>query len=127
LKHKDEFDSMRFNFIAYPLRVYWDKTFIELRDVIEALMGAVIEVYFGIRHYYLCNKKFNMFYVEIQQIKIMKPGCSIMTSGFKRCNACKRLLDVSKIVITNGGCEEDMRVEKEKGWIKRNDMLEYIQ
>ncbi|KAJ8580664.1 hypothetical protein M405DRAFT_886016 [Rhizopogon salebrosus TDB-379] len=61
LEHKDKFDSMRFDFIAYPLRVYRDKTFVEQRDVIEALTGAVVEVYFGIRHYYLCNKKFDIF------------------------------------------------------------------
>jgi hypothetical protein len=52
---------MRFDFIAYPLRVYQDKTFVEQKDVIEALTGAVVEVYFGIRHYYLCNTKFDMF------------------------------------------------------------------
>ena len=52
-KHRDEFDSMKFEFMACPLRVYRDKTFVEPKDVIGALTGAVVEVYFGMRHYYL--------------------------------------------------------------------------
>jgi hypothetical protein len=47
-KHKDEFDSMKFDFMACPLRVYRDKTFVEPKDVIEALTGVVVEVYVGI-------------------------------------------------------------------------------
>ncbi|KAJ8581471.1 hypothetical protein M405DRAFT_619766 [Rhizopogon salebrosus TDB-379] len=73
--------------MACPLRVYRDKTFVEPRDVIEALTGAVVEVYFRMRHYYLRDKKFDTFQAEIQQIKIVKPGSSIVASGFKRRNS----------------------------------------
>ena len=31
-KHRDEFDSMKFDFMACPLRVYRDKTFVEPKD-----------------------------------------------------------------------------------------------
>jgi hypothetical protein len=43
-KHRDEFDSMKFDFMACPLRVYRDKTFVEPRDVIGALTGAVVDL-----------------------------------------------------------------------------------
>ncbi|KAJ8586732.1 hypothetical protein M405DRAFT_907697 [Rhizopogon salebrosus TDB-379] len=89
--------------------VYRDKTFMELRDVIGTLMGAVVEVYFGMRHYYLRDKKFDMFQAEIQQIRIVKPGSSIVTSGFECCNAREGLLDVIKVGLTNGGDKEDVR------------------
>jgi hypothetical protein len=35
-KHRDEIDSIKFDFMAYPLRVCRDKTFVEPRDVIGA-------------------------------------------------------------------------------------------
>jgi hypothetical protein len=106
-KHRDEFDSMKFNFMACPLRVYRDKTFVEPRDVIGALTGAVVEVYFGIRHYYLRDKKFDTFQAEIQQIRIVKPG-----TGFKRRNVREGPLDVIKVGLTNGDDKEDVRAEK---------------
>jgi len=48
------------------------------------LAGAVVEVFFTMRHYYLHDKKFDTFQGEIQQIKIVKLGGSIATSGIKR-------------------------------------------
>ena len=74
---------MKFDVIACPLRVYRDKVFVEPGDVNEALMGAVVEVFFTMRHYYLGNKKFDTFQGEIQQIEIVKPGSSIVTSRIK--------------------------------------------
>jgi hypothetical protein len=73
-KHKEELESMKFDFIACPLRVYRDKVFVEPRDINEALMGTV---FFTMRHYYLRDKKFDTFRGKIQQIKIVKLGGSI--------------------------------------------------
>ncbi|OJA18664.1 hypothetical protein AZE42_12872 [Rhizopogon vesiculosus] len=84
LKYRDEFDSMKFNFEASPLRVYRGNSLVEPVDVNDALTGAVVEVYFVIRHYYLRDKKFDSFGADIQQVKILKPGTSIARSGFKR-------------------------------------------
>ncbi|KAJ8597547.1 hypothetical protein M405DRAFT_876830 [Rhizopogon salebrosus TDB-379] len=90
--------------IPCPLKVYRGKTFVEPRDVIGALTGAVVEVYFGMRHYYLRDKKCDTFQAEIQQIRIVKPGSSIATSGFKRRGACEGPLDVMcNVGLTNGG------------------------
>jgi hypothetical protein len=111
-KHRDEFNSMKFDFMACPLEVYRDKTFVEPRDVIGALTGAVVEVYFGMRHYYLRDKKCDTFQAEIQQIRIVKPGSSIATSGFKRRDACEGPLDVMcNVGLTNGG-DKDVRAGK---------------
>ncbi|KAJ8594899.1 hypothetical protein M405DRAFT_808250 [Rhizopogon salebrosus TDB-379] len=55
------------------------------------------------RHYYLRDKKFDTFQAEIQQIRIVKPGSSIATSGFERRNAREGSLDVIKVGLTNGG------------------------
>jgi hypothetical protein len=68
---------MKFDFMACPLSIYRDKVFVEPRDINEVLTGAVVEVFFTMRHYYLRDKKFNTFQGEIQQIKIVKPGGSI--------------------------------------------------
>jgi hypothetical protein len=111
-KHRDEFNSMKFDFMACPLKVYRGKTFVEPRDVIGALTGAVVEVYFGMRHYYLRDKKCDTFQAEIQQIRIVKPGSSIATSGFKRRDACEGPLDVMcNVGLTNGG-DKDVRAGK---------------
>jgi hypothetical protein len=82
-KHKAGFESMKFENMACPLRVYRDNVFVEPRNVNEALTYAMVEVYFMIRHFYMCEKKFDTFQADIQQIKIVKPGASIATSGFK--------------------------------------------
>jgi hypothetical protein len=111
-KHKEEFESVKFDFMAYPLRVYRDKVFVEPRDVNEALTGAVVEVFFTMRHYYLRDKKFDTFQAEIQQIKIIKPGGSISTSGIKRRNAREGPWDVMKISSTTGKDKEEGRTEK---------------
>jgi hypothetical protein len=111
-KHRDEFNSMKFDFMACPLKVYRGKTFVEPRDVIGALTGAVVEVYFGMRHYYLHDKKCDTFQAEIQQIRIVKPGSLIATSGFKRRDACEGPLDVMcNVGLTNGG-DKDVRAGK---------------
>jgi hypothetical protein len=69
-----------------PPGVYRDTASVEPGDVNEALQGAIIEVFFAIRHYYLRDKKFDTFQAGIQQIKIIKPGASIAAFGFKRRN-----------------------------------------
>ena len=74
---------MKFDVIACPLRVYRDKVFVEPGDINEALMGTVVEVFFTMRHHYLGDKKFDTFQGEIQQIEIVKPGSSIVTSRIK--------------------------------------------
>ncbi|KAJ8580754.1 hypothetical protein M405DRAFT_833766 [Rhizopogon salebrosus TDB-379] len=54
-------------------------------------------MFFSIRHYYLRDKKFDTFQADMQQIKIIKPGASIASSGFKRRNARDGPLDVVAI------------------------------
>ena len=49
---------------------------------------------------------------EIQQIKIVKPGGSIATSGMKRRNAREGAWDVIKISSTTGKDKEEGRAEK---------------
>jgi hypothetical protein len=63
-------------------------------------------------HYYLRDKKFDTFQAEIQQIRIVKLGSSIMTSGFKRLNAREGPLDVIKVGLTDAGDKGDVRGEK---------------
>ena len=103
---------MKFEFMACPLRVYSDKVFIKLGDINKALIGAVVEVFFTMRHYYLHNKKFDMFQGEISQIKIIKLGGSIVTSRFKWCSAHEGPWEVIKISSITGKDKEDGRAEK---------------
>jgi hypothetical protein len=58
----------------------------------EALKGTIVEVSFAIRHYCLRDKMFDIFQVNMQQIRIIKLGASIAASGFKRRNAREGLL-----------------------------------
>jgi hypothetical protein len=71
----------------------------------------MVEVFFAVRHYYLCDKKFNTFQADIQQIKIVKPGGAITSSGFKRHNAREGLLDVIDSTST-GKDEEEGKAKK---------------
>jgi len=76
------------------------------------MKGTVVEVFFTMRHYYSRDKKFDTFQGEIQQIKIVKPGGSIATSGIKRRNAREGPWDVIKISSTTGKDKEEGRAEK---------------
>jgi len=98
--------------MACPLRVYRDKVFVEPGDVNEALTGAVVEVFFTIRHYYLRDKKFDTFQGEIQQVKMVKPGGSIATPGIKQRSACEGPWEAMKISSTSGKDKDDGRAEK---------------
>jgi hypothetical protein len=64
------------------------------------------------RHYYLHDKKFDMFRGKIQQIKIVKLGGLIATSGIKWRNAREGPWDVIKISSTTGKDKEEGRAEK---------------
>jgi hypothetical protein len=110
-KHKAEFESMKFENMACPLRVYRDNIFVEPGDVNEALTGAMVEVYFTIRHFYMREKKFDTFQADIQQIKIVKPGASIATLGFKRGNARDGPLEIVNTAGT-GKDKEERRSDK---------------
>ena len=72
----------------------------------------MVEVFFTMGHYYLRDKKFGTFQGEIQQIKIVKLGGSIATSGIKQRNARKGAWDVIKISSTTGKDKEEGRDEK---------------
>ncbi|KAJ8594194.1 hypothetical protein M405DRAFT_838688 [Rhizopogon salebrosus TDB-379] len=69
-------------------RIPRDNTFVEPGDVNEALTGAMVEVFFAIKHYYMRDKKFDTFQADIQQIQIVK-----LVSWFKRPNAREGPLD----------------------------------
>jgi len=56
MKHRDEFDLMKLNYEASPLRLYRGNSLVEPAEVNDALTGAVVEVFFVIRHYYLRDK-----------------------------------------------------------------------
>ncbi|KAJ8597884.1 hypothetical protein M405DRAFT_855176 [Rhizopogon salebrosus TDB-379] len=109
MEQKEESECMKFNFLACPLAVYRDNTFMEPGEVNEALTGAMVEVFFAIRHYYLCDKKFDTFQADIQQIKDRQTRWINYFFRFKRRNARERPLDV--IDSTSTGKDEG-RAEK---------------
>jgi hypothetical protein len=104
-KHKAEFESMKFENMAYPLRVYRGNIFVERGNVNEALTDAMVEVPFTIGHFYMREKKFDTFQHDIQQIEIVEPGASIATSGFKRRSALDGPLEIVKMADTTGSRE----------------------
>jgi hypothetical protein len=112
VKHKEEFESMKFNFMACPLGVYRDTAFVEPSEVNEALEGAFEEVILAIKHYYLRRKKFDTFQADILQIKIIESGTSIAASSFKRRNAREGPLGVMIGASTVGQDKEGGRAVK---------------
>jgi hypothetical protein len=112
---------MKFENMACPLRVYRDNVFVEPGNVNEALTDAMVEVYFTIRHFYMREKKFDTFQADIQQIKIVKPGASITTSGFKPRNARDGPLEIIKTAGTIGKDKEERRSDKEREQMGIND------
>jgi hypothetical protein len=80
-------DLVKLSYEASPLRLYRRNSLVESGDVNDTLTGAVVQVFFVIRHCYLRDKKIDTFRTDIQQIKILKPGSSIACSGFKRRSA----------------------------------------
>jgi len=88
---------MKFDFIACPLRVYRNKVFVEPGDVSEALTGAVVEVFFTMRHYHLRDKKFDTFQGD-QDSQTGRFDCDFQ---IKRCNAREGPWDVIKNLIDN--------------------------
>ncbi|OAX31997.1 hypothetical protein K503DRAFT_860535 [Rhizopogon vinicolor AM-OR11-026] len=114
MKHRDEFDLVKLNYEASPLRLYRGNFLVEPADVNEALTGAVVKVFFVVRHYYLCNKIFDMFRTDIQQIKILKSGTSIACSGFKRRDAREELFNIVKTASSSAHAKSDESGRAEK-------------
>jgi hypothetical protein len=107
----EEFESIKFDFMACLFGVYRDKTFVEPGGVNEASKSTIGEVFFAIRHYCLRNKMFDIFQANMQQIGIVKPGASIAASGFKH-DAREGLLDVIISRSTTGKDKEGGMAEK---------------
>jgi hypothetical protein len=61
----------------------------------------------------------NSIHADIQQIKIVKPGGSIASSGFKWRNAREGPLDAINSIST--GKYKEGRAEKRRGQIEAND------
>ncbi|OAX39823.1 hypothetical protein K503DRAFT_769139 [Rhizopogon vinicolor AM-OR11-026] len=114
MKHRDEFDLVKLNYEASPLRLYRGNSLVEPADVNEALTGAVVEVFFVVRHYYLRDKKLDTFCADIQQVQILKPGTSNVCSGFKRRNAREGPFDIVKAASSSAHAKggESGRAEK---------------
>jgi len=59
IKHRGEFELVKLNYEASPLRLYRGNSLVEPGDVDDAFTGAVVRVFFVIRHYYLRDNKFD--------------------------------------------------------------------
>jgi len=103
---------MKLGYKTSPLRLYRGESLVEPADVNEALMGAVVQVFFTIRHYYLREKKFDSFSADILQIKILKPRLSMTHSGFKRRNAREGPFDIVGTASSSAKSDEPGRNEK---------------
>jgi len=66
-KYREEFNLMKLDYEASPLRLYRGESLVEPADVNEALTGAVVQVFFTIQHYYMREKKFDPFGADILQ------------------------------------------------------------
>jgi hypothetical protein len=62
---------------------------------------------FTIRHFHIREKKFDTSQADIQQTEIVKPGASIVTSGFKQRNARDGPLEIVKTAGTTGNDKEE--------------------
>ncbi|OAX33063.1 hypothetical protein K503DRAFT_776002 [Rhizopogon vinicolor AM-OR11-026] len=102
MKHKDEFDLVKLNHEASPLRLYRGNSLVSRQIVLRRppLLSA--------------RQKFDTFCADIQQIKILKPGTSNACSGFKRRNAREGPFDIVKAASSSAHVKGDELGRAEK-------------
>jgi hypothetical protein len=86
-----------------PLCLYHGNTFIEPKDANKELKQALVEIYFGLKHYYMKKDHFNSFQAVIQQINILKADESTTKSVYKRTSAREGPIDFEEGPSTKKG------------------------
>lgn len=81
-----ELDALKYDFCAVPLRVYVNDRFVEPLDVNNTIRGALVEVHFELRHYFIAAESYDSFNVTIEQILVLQPGAAPPDTPYKRKN-----------------------------------------
>lgn len=71
---KGEFDTMKTSYMVNPLKVYVGNKFIEPQEVTSVLDGALVEVHFTVKQYWInsCTPVINSFSALVQQVIVLK-------------------------------------------------------
>jgi hypothetical protein len=82
----EDLDKIKFVFEAGLLPVYIDDQFVQLINVQDMLKGALVEVYFELRHFGFAKKKEDSFNATVEQVLILQPGTVHPATAFNRKN-----------------------------------------
>ena len=80
---------------AVPLRVYIKKKLIGIKNVMDVLDGALVEIHFELRHFEIAVKNLHSFNANIEQIMVLQQGESRPATVYKRQAAEEGLIRVN--------------------------------
>lgn len=83
---RGELDALKHEFFTQPLRVYRNANFVELADVEDTIHGALVEVHFILRHYFISSDAYDSFNGIVEQILVLQPGELLPQTVYKRKN-----------------------------------------
>ena len=83
---RKELDALKYDFRAVPLRVYVGDRFVEPVDVNDTIRGALVEVHFELRHFFIAPDSYDSFNATIEQILVLQPGEAPPDTPYKRKN-----------------------------------------
>ncbi|RDB26253.1 hypothetical protein Hypma_006072 [Hypsizygus marmoreus] len=101
--HQDAFDAVKRTHQIMPLMVFnEDNHFVAPADVTAKLRGALVEMHFCIKHYYIGGgpEKFNSFSGLIEQIVVLKPPIPRLPNPNELVNAANSFMSVTGVSNT---------------------------
>ena len=78
-----DLNKIKFDFEASPLPVYVEEHLVHPNDVQEMLRGALVEVHFELRHFYIQKDNRDSFNATVQQVVVLQPGVARPTTAYK--------------------------------------------
>ena len=83
---RKELDDVKYEFRAVPLRVYVGDRFVEPIEVNDTIRGALVEVHYELRHFFIATDSYDSFNATIEQILVLQPGEAPPDTPYKRKN-----------------------------------------
>ena len=81
-----DLNKIKFDFEASPLPVYVEGRFVQPNDVQEMLRGALVEVHFELRHFYIQKDNRDSFNATVQQVLVLQPSVARPATAYKERN-----------------------------------------
>lgn len=107
LKFLEKLHAIKYEYMAQPLPVYTENdTFVESRDVVDVLAGALVKIQFELQHYHIGKKNHDSFNATMVQIIVLQPGAPPPTSALKRKNVWEGPVRSNPILLERTGSND---------------------